>query len=65
MKPAFTHQTWSSKNIFLLAAIGSAVGLGNIWKFPFTAGVSGGAAFVFVYILALIGFALPIGYKWS
>jgi NSS family neurotransmitter:Na+ symporter len=52
--------SWSSRYTFLLAAIGAAVGLGNIWKFPFTAGVSGGAAFVAVYVLALLCFALPI-----
>ena len=51
---------WSTRAGFILAATGSAIGLGNIWKFPFMAGVNGGAAFVFVYLLALIGFALPI-----
>lgn len=54
------HQQWSSSSVFVLAAIGSAVGLGNIWKFPYTAGVSGGAAFVLVYILAIFCVALPL-----
>ncbi len=54
------HEVWSSRLTFLLAAIGAAVGLGNIWKFPYTAGVSGGAAFVLVYILAIVAVAIPI-----
>jgi len=43
-----------------MAAIGAAVGLGNIWKFPYTAGVSGGGAFVLVYALAVLTIAIPI-----
>ena len=42
----FKHENWSSKSIFLLAAIGAAVGLGNIWRFPYMAGTNGGGAFV-------------------
>ncbi len=53
-------QLWSSRTVFLLAAIGAAVGLGNIWKFPYTTGVSGGGAFVIVYILAIFFIAIPI-----
>lgn len=51
------HGQWSSRFIFMLAAIGSAVGLGNIWKFPYIAGENGGGAFVLVYLgcIALIG----------
>ncbi len=51
---------WSSKIGFILAAAGSAVGLGNLWKFPYTAGMNGGGAFVIVYfaILLLVGFTL-------
>jgi len=47
---------------FILAAAGSAVGLGNIWKFPYIAGENGGGAFVFVYLITvlLIGFTLMI-----
>jgi len=47
---------------FILAAAGSAVGLGNIWKFPYIAGVYGGGAFVLVYLLTvlLIGFSIMI-----
>lgn len=46
--------------VFLLAAIGSAVGLGNMWKFPYVAGVSGGGAFIFVYFVSLVVFITPI-----
>ena len=53
-------QTWSSGLVFLLAAVGAAVGLGNIWKFPYTAGVSGGGAFVVIYIVAIAVVAAPI-----
>jgi|TARA_Y100000031_G_scaffold72364_1_gene79927 NSS family neurotransmitter:Na+ symporter len=51
---------WSSRWLFVLAAAGSAVGLGNIWKFPYIAGENGGGAFVLVYLgcVALVG--LPI-----
>ena len=54
------HDHWSSRMGFIIAAVGSAVGLGNIWKFPYMVGQSGGAAFVLVYLgcIALIG--LPI-----
>jgi len=54
------HESWSSRVTFLLAAIGAAVGLGNIWKFPYIAGQSGGGAFVLVYLLAVFLVALPI-----
>ncbi len=48
---------WTSKTGFILAAAGSAIGLGNIWRFPFTAGQNGGGAFVLIYFafVALIG----------
>lgn len=52
--------TWSSKSSFLLATIGVAVGLGNIWRFPYVVGTNGGAAFVLVYLLTLLAFAMPI-----
>ncbi|AKL95851.1 Na+-dependent transporter SNF family [Clostridium aceticum] len=53
---------WSSKLGFVLAAAGSAVGLGNLWRFPYTAGQNGGGAFVLVYfgILLLVGFTLML-----
>ena len=52
--------TWSSEIVFILAAIGAAVGLGNIWKFPYVVGVSGGGAFVLVYLLCVAFIAIPI-----
>lgn len=44
---------WSSQFAFILAAIGSAVGLGNIWRFPYIMGKNGGAVFLFVYLLLI------------
>jgi len=54
------HETWSSRTAFLLAAIGAAVGLGNIWRFPYLAGEYGGSAFVLVYILCIAAVGIPI-----
>ncbi|GGN15118.1 sodium-dependent transporter [Halarchaeum nitratireducens] len=52
------RETWTSRVGFIFAAVGSAVGLGNIWSFPFQTASNGGAAFLVVYLLAvfLIGF---------
>ncbi len=55
-----SNPQWSSRFAFLMAAIGSAVGLGNLWRFPFQTGQNGGSAFVFVYLLAVIVVAYPI-----
>lgn len=55
-----THEGWSSRLVFLMAAVGAAVGLGNLWKFPYTAGVNGGAAFVLVYLVAVAAVAVPV-----
>ena len=51
---------WSSRFAFILAATGSAVGLGNIWKFPYITGENGGGAFVLVYLLCIALIGLPI-----
>ncbi len=51
---------WSSQLGFVLAAAGSAVGLGNIWRFPYVAGESGGGAFVLVYLVCVAFIALPV-----
>jgi len=54
------HGEWSSRFAFILAATGSAVGLGNIWKFPYIAGENGGSAFVIVYVLCVVLMGIPI-----
>lgn len=51
---------WASRLGFILAAAGSAVGLGNIWKFPYIAGENGGGAFVLVYLVCIAVVGLPI-----
>ncbi|HIO31684.1 MULTISPECIES: sodium-dependent transporter [Marinobacter] len=51
---------WSSRMAFILAATGSAVGLGNIWKFPYVTGENGGGAFVLVYLLCIAIVGIPI-----
>lgn len=51
---------WSSRLAFLIASIGFAVGLGNIWRFPYLAGENGGAAFIIVYIAAVFFIGLPL-----
>ncbi len=50
---------WSSKIGFILAASGSAIGLGNIWRYPYIVGKNGGAAFVVVYLLIVVIIGLP------
>lgn len=54
------HEQWSSRFAFLMAAIGSSVGLGNFWRFPYTAGENGGAVFIFAYLLCIVLVAFPI-----
>lgn len=51
---------WSSRLAFILAATGSAVGLGNVWKFPYVTGENGGGAFVLVYLLCIAIIGVPI-----
>ncbi len=51
---------WSTRMAFILAVTGSAVGLGNIWKFPYIAGENGGGAFVLIYLLCVFVVGLPI-----
>lgn len=60
MQATSVHENFSSRMGFLLAAIGAAVGLGNIWKFPYMLGSNGGAAFVVVYLLAIALVATPL-----
>ena len=54
------HGQWSSRWAFILAATGSAVGLGNIWRFPYVTGENGGGAFVLVYLLCVVVIGLPV-----
>src|SRR6056300_1716195 len=51
---------WTSRMAFILACVGAAVGLGNIWKFPYMAGTQGGGAFVFVYLITIFAIAIPV-----
>lgn len=54
------HESWSSRTGFLMAAIGGAVGLGNIWRFPYVAGESGGGAFVLIYLVCVFVIGVPL-----
>ncbi len=51
---------WSSRLSFILASSAAAVGLGNIWKFPYVMGENGGGAFVLVYLLCILAIGIPI-----
>ena len=55
-----SHGAWIGKWTFILAATGSAVGLGNIWGFPYKAGTNGGGAFVLIYLLCIVIIGVPI-----
>jgi NSS family neurotransmitter:Na+ symporter len=54
------HGQWSSRWTFIMAATGAAVGLGNIWKFPYLTGIHGGSAFVLIYILCVAALGIPM-----
>ena len=54
------HGQWSSRMAFILAVTGSAIGLGNIWKFPYIAGDNGGGAFVLIYLICIFIIGFPI-----
>jgi len=54
------HGQWTNRTVFILAATGSAVGLGNIWKFPYIAGENGGGSFVLLYLLCIALIGIPI-----
>lgn len=55
-----TDQRWSSGLAFALSAVGAAVGLGSIWRFPYLAGAGGGFAFILVFVLACLVFGAPV-----
>ncbi len=54
------RENWSSRSAFIIAAVGSAVGLGNIWRFPYVAYENGGGAFLLPYLIALFTAAIPL-----
>ncbi|MCH9614813.1 MAG: hypothetical protein SP1CHLAM54_00290 [Chlamydiia bacterium] len=55
-----SREHWGSRLGFILAAAGSAIGLGSIWRFPYTAGDNGGGAFVILYIIMTLVISLPV-----
>ncbi|MFM8738928.1 MAG: sodium-dependent transporter [Cytophagales bacterium] len=55
-----TRGSFSSRIGFILAAAGSAVGLGNIWRFPYLAGQNGGAAFLVIYLICIFSLCFPV-----
>lgn len=54
------HAHWTSRFAFLMASVGFAVGLGNIWRFPYVAGENGGSAFVLIYLACVFLIGVPI-----
>jgi NSS family neurotransmitter:Na+ symporter len=58
--PKEKREYWSGRTGFVLATIGSAVGLGSIWKFPYEVGANGGSAFVLFYLVGLALIVLPL-----
>ncbi|WP_298039766.1 sodium-dependent transporter [uncultured Microbacterium sp.] len=60
MKRAPKREAFGSRNVFILSAIGSAVGLGNIWRFPYVAYEGGGGAFLIPYLCALLTAGIPL-----
>jgi NSS family neurotransmitter:Na+ symporter len=59
-KRSSLHGHWSSRMAFILAVTGSAVGLGNIWRFPYVVGENGGGAFVLVYLACVLVIGMPV-----
>ena len=58
--PSDNRGEWGSKFGFIMAAAGSAVGLGNIWRFPYITGQNGGGAFVLIYLACVILIGVPL-----
>src|SRR5579863_2988160 len=54
------QEQWSGRIGFILSTMGSAIGLGSIWKFPYEVGSNGGGPFVFCYLLGLLLIVLPL-----
>ncbi len=60
MSASESREQWGSRSGFLLAAVGSAVGLGNMWRFSYLAAENGGAAFVLLYLILTLFVGLPV-----
>ncbi len=54
------RESWKSRLGFIFAALGSAVGLGSIWRFPYVVGENGGAVFIFLYVVCLVLIGFPV-----
>lgn len=54
------REQWTSPSGFVLASVGGAVGIGNIWRFSYVAGENGGAAFLFVYLACVVLIGIPL-----
>ncbi len=54
------RENWGSRGGFVLAAVGSAVGLGNLWRFPYEAYSNGGGAFLIPYVTAMVLVGIPL-----
>ncbi len=55
-----SHNTWSGKLGFILASAGAAVGIGNIWRFPYIIGEQGGATFIMLYVIFVFAIGMPL-----
>ncbi|SDM34956.1 Sodium:neurotransmitter symporter family protein [Halarsenatibacter silvermanii] len=60
MRNDLEREHWTTRLGFILAAAGSAVGLGNIWRFPYITGEEGGAAFLLIYLLFIVIIGYPV-----
>ena len=58
--PTTARAHWSNRWAFILVTAGSAIGLGNIWKFPYMTGTNGGSAFVLVYLACIVAIGIPL-----